>query len=130
MNANIDRLKNMTPEQRAEMKEKARIAGEERKAYAIANLRIDTLDHKGWRELAKKFKVRLPIIYHPADAKQVRKALKKVSRDIPWARINFGFKRVEDVLEMNPSMTGLEFMGMCLELVEFEQNNPNLVYTD
>jgi len=120
MNPNPTHLKDITPEQRAEMREKARIKKEQNQQWALANLRTEWDDDHAWRELASRYGIRLPVWYMPASPKVIRKALKQLGRDTSWWKDVTGWSKLEDEQENNPKMNGVCAVGIILEAHDYD----------
>ena len=83
---NSDFLTNMTPEQRLEIQEKARLSREKKKE-AGKHLRQDFADESVFRENASKIGLRLAPSYIAAtEQKYLRRLLKHIDKDMDWWR--------------------------------------------
>lgn len=116
-------IANMTPEQRAEALEKARIARAEKtdawKASAHL-LKSDFSDSAYWHKLASKFKVRTPGTHVPgSEFKAVRKAARKLGIEPAQIRDAFGGD-VKHIHAMNPTWPAFAIIGLLLEMAEGE----------
>lgn len=106
-----------TPEQRAENIAKARQATLDKAAFNKANehkYKLDYMDSNHWQELASKYKVRMPTYNIPADAKGIRKMLRKVGIDNETFKEHY--TSVEYFLQNNPKWTLLAVTGLLLEI--------------
>lgn len=110
-----DYLKDITPEQRAEMQEKARIAREQKKEQAKL-LKTEYADEKHWRELASSVGVRLPTTYLAnTETKYLRRVAKKLNIDMQEYLDDCGVKNLRQLVELNPTHTALSEVGLLLE---------------
>jgi hypothetical protein len=110
-----DYLKDITPEQRAQMQEKARIARDKKKE-AGKNLRQDFSDEKFWRQTASDLGFRLPMSYVPAsETKHLKRAMKKLGVDPKeWLEAE-GFSRLTTFGNENPDWPAWAHVGLLLE---------------
>lgn len=93
-------LKQMTDEDRA----KSKLVKDQKREWALLNLRQEFQDFGSWKELSSKFGVRLPVYYVPGtDIKFIRRMAKKIGVSI------------DDFVET----TG------CVSLKEFAMSNIN-----
>lgn len=109
----------MTPEQRAENIEKARLAQAEKAAFNKANehlYKLDYMDSNHWAELGSKHKVRFPAHNEPCTAKGVRKMMRKtgISNDV----FKEHYTSVEYFIENNKKWTLYGVTGLLLEIKE------------
>ena len=107
----------MTPEQRAENIEKARLAQAEKAAFNKANehlYKLEYMDSNYWAELASKYKIRMPTYNEPATAKGIRKYMRKtgISNDV----FKEHYTSVEYFIENNPRWTLAALTGLLLEI--------------
>lgn len=115
----LEHLKQLSAEEMAVMRAKGAAAKAEKAAFNKAHehlYKLDYLDQNYWQELASKYKVRMPSYNTPADAKGIRKMLKKcgVSNDV-WKE---HYTSTEYFLENNPKWTLLATTGLMLEIRE------------
>lgn len=110
-------LQTMTPEQRAEMQEKAAESRRLKREYAEKHLRIDYSpeDENTWRALAKEVNLTLPDKYKAFSIKYINRTLKAIGRDGTWARECWGVKTLPDIAKMNPTMNCRAICGHILE---------------
>lgn len=108
-------LANITPEERAEMAEKARLKKEHSKEYAKQHLKNNCADEPYWRELSSKYSYRLPVWYKQAGAPHVNKFLKKFGLSKEWYEGWTGFKNGNQESHKNPTMSALQQIGILLE---------------
>lgn len=109
----------MTPEQRAENLEKARLARLEQAAHNKANehlLKLDYMDSSYWAELASKYKVRMPTYNEPISAKGIRKMLKRCGVDNDTFKEHY--TSVDYFIENNSKWTLAAVTGIILEIRE------------
>lgn len=116
-------IANMTPEQRAEALDKARIARAEKTAAWKASahlLKSDFSDSAYWHKLASKFKVRMPGAHVPgSEFKAIRKAARKLGIEPAQIRDTFGGD-VKHIHAMNPTWPAFAIIGLLLEMAEGE----------
>lgn len=116
-------IANMTPEQRAEALEKARIARAEKTAAWKATahlLKSDFSDSAYWHKLASKFKVRMPGAHVPgSEFKAIRKAARKLGIEPSQIRDAFGGD-VKHIHAVNPTWPAFAIIGLLLEMAEGE----------
>ena len=116
-------IANMTPEQRAEALDKARIARAEKTAAWKASahlLKSDFSDYAYWHKLASKFKVRMPGPHVPgSEFKAIRKAARKLGIEPAQIRDTFGGD-VKHIHAMNPTWPAFAIIGLLLEMAEGE----------
>ena len=114
-------IANMTPEQRAEALDKARIARSEKIAAWKASahlLKSDFSDSAYWHKLASKFKVRMPGPHVPgSEFKAIRKAARKLGIEPAQIRDTFGGD-VKHIHAMNPTWPAFAIIGLLLEMAE------------
>lgn len=110
-----DYLKNLTAEQRVELREKAK-ASREAKKLAGAILKNDFADEPHWRELASKIGFRMPATYIPcSETKHLKKALKLCNIDPKeWAEIE-GYSSLKGFGIDNPDWPAYARIGTLLE---------------
>ena len=86
---NKDYLSNLTPEQRLEMREKAKASKAAKKLFAEDNLKTSWQDENHWRELASRIGFRLPTSYTPcSEVKHLKKLLRLCRIEYKvWANI-------------------------------------------
>lgn len=116
-------IANMTPEQRAEALDKARIARAEKTAAWKATahlLKSGFSDSAYWHKLASKFKVRMPGTHVPgSEFKAIRKAARKLGIEPAQIRDTFGGD-VKHIHAMNPTWPAFAIIGLLLEMAEGE----------
>lgn len=110
-----DFLTNITPEQRLEMQEKARLSREKKKE-AGKHLRQDFADESIFRENASKIGFRLASSYIAAsEQKYLRRLLKHLDKDMGWWRECNGYKNVEQWCKDNPNMPAYYLQALSIE---------------
>lgn len=108
-------LLGLTDEQRAENLEKARLARIEKK-LAGENLRQGYMDEQYHRGLASEVGLRMPAAYLPnSDVKYLKRALKHLNIDVKDYLEACGVTTLKKLVEMNPSMSAVEEIGLLLE---------------
>lgn len=117
----MSHIANMTPEQRAEALEKARIARAEQTASWMASahlLKTDFSDAAHWRKLASKHGVRMPGAHVPgSEFRFIRKAARKLGIEPQEIRDAFGGD-VKQIHAMNPNWPAFAIIGLLLEMAE------------
>lgn len=114
----VNHLSSKTPEELAEMREKGRLAREQKKVDG-EHLRKEYLDLEHWRSLASKHGVRLPADYYPAsDVKYVKRVLKKCGVDVKDFLESTGLTNLKDFSILNPDFNAQAYVGLALEYVE------------
>lgn len=110
-----DYLTQLTPEQRAEMQDKAKLTREAKK-LAGESLKQDYSDENHWRELASKIGFRMPASYIPcSDTKHLKRLLKLCKIDPKqWAEIE-GYSSLKQFVIDNPEMPSYARCGLVLE---------------
>ena len=110
-------LKEMTPEQRLEMRQKAAQTRLDKQAYAEANLKLEYADMSHWEGLAKEAGVRLPHHNTPnTDTKYIKRIAKKIGVDInQWLVEGVGATSLADLNNLNPTYTARAMSGLLLE---------------
>ena len=105
----------LTPEQRAEMLEKARLSRELKKANS-ANI-VVSLDDKYWRETASSLGVRMPpAVAQSHELKWLKRACNKLNIDVNyWTKEIVGAKSLKEVADMNPNIGAVGIFGLVLE---------------
>lgn len=91
----------------------------DRAAFNKANehlYKLEYLDSNHWQELASKHKVRMPTYNQPADAKGIRKMLRKTG--ISNETFKEHYTSVEYFLENNCKWTLAAVTGLLLEIRE------------
>ena len=108
-------LNNITPEQRAEMQEKSRLARQAKKE-AAKSLKTEYIDDPAWLDMAKKYGVRLPNLTSPAsEVKYIKRLMKKLGIDYKDWLEEEGYKRLVDFSKDNPEWTARAHCGLILE---------------
>lgn len=112
----MDYLKNLTDEQRKELREKSRLTKEAKKK-AGENLYQDFGDDlTHWRSLASKAGVRLPASYIVnSEIKYVRRVAAKLDIDLKEYLEACGASNLKQLAKMNPSYPAYAEVGILLE---------------
>jgi len=119
MNNMKDYLKNLTEEQRKEMREKAAITRAEKQKWAEDNLKTDWLEDNYWCDLAKKHGIRLPQKHIPnTEMKYLKRVLKKCNVDYKEYLEACGCKSFTQLAAFNPTATIRAEVGWALEFIE------------
>jgi hypothetical protein len=102
-----------------EMKQKALEAKKAKMAYAQENLQLEYGDEGHWRELAKKYNLRLPVYYHPnTDTKYLKRAMKRLNVEPRDYLEACGVKSLKQLSSLNPTWTAFAEVGLLLEYIE------------
>jgi hypothetical protein len=108
-------LGNLTPEQRAEALEKARIAREEKKK-AGEHLKQDFLDENYWRNLGSRLGVRLPASHIPnTETKYLKRIATKLNIDLKEYLEDSGCTTLKKLVALNSSFPAYAEVGLLLE---------------
>lgn len=108
-------LKNITEEERLEMREKAKI-NRDAKKLAGESLRQNYVDENYHRELYSKFGLRMPIAYiSNKELKHLRRAIKHLGVDVKEYLEYCGVGSLKKLVDMNPTTTAREEVGLLLE---------------
>ena len=112
----MEYLKNLTDEQRKELREKSRLTKEAKKK-AGENLYQDFGDDLAhWRALASKAGVRLPASYiSNKEVKYVRRVAAKLNIDLKEYLEACGAVKLKQLAKMNPNFPVLAEVGLLLE---------------
>lgn len=118
-------LSNLTDTERQEFIEQAqrarKLKREQGIEYAHKHLKLDYDEESYWKELSSKLGIRRFQWWQPANPKNMRKALKKVNRDVEWFKDITGFRTLKDHENANPSMSANAFIGFMMEEVNEEE---------
>lgn len=107
-------LQEISPEQRQEMIEKARIA-REAKQEAGKNLKQDWLDAPLWSYLRSEVGLRSPPSYIPcSETKYIKRTLKAIGKDNEWYYENFSSPMTKFAKD-NPNVPAYVLQGLMLE---------------
>lgn len=110
-----EHLKEITPEQRADMQEKARISLEIKKE-AGKHLKQDFSDEPAWRRMASEVGFRLPATYIKCnDVKYVRRLIKHLGRDVDWYKQCSGYGSLHGFYRDNKDWPMYALCGVILE---------------
>lgn len=108
---------NLTEEQMRENLEKAHLARakkKEERANNIHNLRDDWLDEAHWRNLAGKYKVRLPNMYDLPSSALLTRILKKLN--MKREQFNEHYTSYSYFVKNNPDVSAFVLCGLLLEI--------------
>lgn len=122
---------NFTPEERQRNIEVAKAKKEQRKQWALDNLKLDWEDEPHWRHLASAYSdktingkpYRLPTRYHPAASKHVVKFLKAYGLDREWYEEVTGWKNGNEEARKCPDMPAFAQIGFLLEAYDESVNH-------
>lgn len=106
-----------TPEQRQTNLIKAQAARQAKSIEREKNLdwlKTDYFDMPHWQQLASQYNVRMPMAGVPANAKEIRKALKKCNVSID--KFNEHYTSIKYFTENNPLWSAQAVTGLILEL--------------
>lgn len=115
-------LTNITPEQRRQMLEQAKISRQAKKD-ASGNIKL-MADDKNWRQIASDFGVRLPPSVAQSDEhKYVKRIARKLGVDInSWIREVCGATSLKQISDVNPNIGAVGLCGLFLEWVNEEKS--------
>lgn len=92
---------------------------EEKKQWALANLKQDFEDIQVWKDLASKHSVRLPIYYAAGtEIKFVKRMSKKLEVNIDEFLESTGFTTLKQMALSNPTWPSYALCGILLEYAE------------
>lgn len=92
---------------------------EEKKQWALANLKQDFEDLQVWKDLASKHSVRLPIYYAAGtEIKFVKRMAKKLGVNIDDFLDSTGFSTLKQMAVTNITWPSYALCGILLEYVE------------
>lgn len=92
---------------------------EEKKQWALANLKQDFEDIQVWKDLASKHAVRLPIYYAAGtEIKFVKRMSKKLGVNIDEFLESTGFTTLKQMALSNPTWPSYALCGILLEYAE------------
>lgn len=117
MNKNY--LKDLSEEEREQLRVKAAQVREDKKQYALDNLKVEWADKSYWTELAGKHNSQLPAWYAAgSELKYVRKVFKKSGLDIKEYVADMGCKNLQELHLCNPKANAQAMVGWALEYIE------------
>ena len=103
----------------AEDRAKANEIKEEKRKWALENLKQDFEDISVWKELSSKFSVRLPIYYAAGtEIKFIKRMAKKLGVNIDEFLENSGFTTLKQMALSNPTWPAYALCGLLLEYNE------------
>lgn len=92
---------------------------EEKKQWALVNLKQDFEDLPVWKEIASRYSVRLPIYYAAGtELKFVKRMAKKLEVNIDDFLENTGFTTLKQMAVVNTTWPSYALCGLLLEYVE------------
>lgn len=92
---------------------------EEKKQWALANLKQDFEDLQVWKDLASKHSVRLPIYYAAGtEIKFVKRMTKKLGVNLDEFLESTGFTTLKQMALSNPTWPSYALCGILLEYAE------------
>jgi len=108
-------LPTLTPEQRVEMLEKARLSKQAKKD-ASGNI-ITFTDEDHWRTIASEMGVRMPqSVAQASEHKHVKRLARKLGVDINvWVRDVVGARTLSEISDANPNAGAVGICGWLLE---------------
>ena len=112
-----------TPRDMSIYKEQAAASRLAKKQWAEENLKLTYEDSPLWRELASKYKTRLPSYVHPNTAS---KYLKRVMNHLGVNAKEYlevcGVTTFKQLAELNPEYTAMAEVGLFLEWVDDKES--------
>ena len=107
----------------SQYKEQAAASRLAKKQWAEENLKLDYADSPLWRELASKYKTRLPSYVHPNTAsKYLKRMLTHLGVDSKEYLDACGVTTFKQLAELNPEYTAQAEVGLLLEYWDEKQN--------
>lgn len=120
-------LASITPEEREAIQAKSKAAMAEKKAWAKEHLRNDFADNPLWRELAKKYDVKLPPYYEPnTETKYLHRVFKKTGTCCKEYLEACGATTLKQLASMNPAYPAFGFWLGCWRLDEKSTNEQSV----
>jgi hypothetical protein len=113
----LEHLKKKTPEEMKEIREKgllARAKKKEERANNIHNLRDNWLDEGHWRNLASKYKLRMPNMYDLPSSALLTRVLKKLN--MTRQQFNEHYTSYSYFVKNNPDVSAYVLCGLILEI--------------
>lgn len=111
-----------TPRDMSIYKEQATASRLAKKQYAEDNLKLDYADAHLWRELASKYKTRLPSYVHPnTSSKYLKRVMNHLGVDSKEYLADCGVATFKQLAELNPEYTAMAECGHLLEYFDEKQ---------
>ena len=111
-----------TPRDMSIYKEQAAASRLAKKQWAEENLKLTYEDAPLWRELASKYKTRLPSYVHPNTAsKYMKRVMNHLGVDSKEYLADCGVKNFKQLAELNPEYTAMAEVGHLLEWYDEKQ---------
>ena len=107
-------LKDVTPEMRLEMQEKARLSRIAKREYAEANLKTEYADMTYWKSLAGELNVRLPQRYD-VGVKGIKRVCNQLGIEVSDYVMSTGCKTLQEWVKLNPTWGALPLACMVME---------------
>ena len=105
-----------TPRDMSQYKEQAAASRLAKKQYAEEHLKIDYMDSPLWRELASKYKTRLPsYIYPNTSSKYLKRVMNHLGVNAKEYLEVCGVTTFKQLAELNPEYTAMAEVGLLLE---------------
>ena len=112
-----------TPRDMSQYKEQAQASRLAKKQYAEENLKLDYADSPLWRELASKYKTRLPSYVHPnTSSKYLKRVMNHLGVDSKEYLADCGVKNFKQLAAMNPEYTAMAEVGLLLEWYDSKES--------
>ena len=112
-------MRQRTPEEMEEIRLKGVEARRKKAEWAKEHLRNDFADHPLWRELAKKYDVKLPLYYEPnTETKYLHRVFKKTGTCYKEYLEACGATSLKQLASMNPTYPAYAEVGLLLEWVD------------
>lgn len=117
MNKNY--LKDLSDEEREQLRVKAEQNREEKKQYALKHLKYQWVDKPHWKELASKHGTKLPNWYVPgSEVKFIKRLFRNSPLDIQDYIYDMGCKTLLEMVECNKDANAQAMVGWALEYIE------------
>lgn len=116
MNKNY--LKELSEEEREQLRVKSAQAREEKKQYALDHLKTSWSDLPIWREMAVRQGTKLPSWYVPgSELKYVKRLFRNSPLDIKDYIADMGCSTLKEMQELNPKANAQAMVGWALEYI-------------
>lgn len=115
-------LKDVTPEMRLEMQERARLSRIAKREYAEAHLKTEYADMTYWKSLASELNVRLPQRYD-IGVKGIKRVCNQLGIEVSDYVVSTGCKTLQEWVKLNPTWGALPLACMVMEYYVEEKMN-------
>lgn len=115
-------LKDVTPEMRLEMQEKARLSRIAKREYAETHLKTEYADMTYWKSLAGELNVRLHQRYD-VGVKGIKRVCNQLGIEVSKFVTSTGCKTLQEWVKLNPTWGALPLACMVMEYYVEEKMN-------